>query len=203
MEKSFNKKLFLFALFSIVSSFSIYLFTLSSFGSGRLHTNIGMLIGYLFMIIYIETNLLENKNFSKYCMTILIILYLIVNIINIFIITKDHKEINKIEKAKVEEISEYIESYEANNDIEIKYISMKYIRGQEEKAFYKRQTTVNCIGVYGEASFDGIINFYTGKKLQRINLTNDLNEKYMGQTQETEPCTQCVGDVLVCVVYVV
>lgn len=202
-EKSLDWKILFLGLLSIASSFAIYLCTLSSFGSGRLHTNIGMLIGYLFIIIYIKTNILEEKKVTSYCMKILIILYLIINIINILDITKNHQEVNEIEKLKAYEIAEYIENYELENNIEVKYIVMKYVSGQNEKAFYKRQTTANCIGIYDEPSFDGLINLYSGRNLQRVALTEYMNKKFIEQTEGKQVTVQCIGNVLVCVVYIV
>lgn len=60
-NKKVNEEIILFILVSIMSSFAISVFTLSSFGTGRLLTPIGMLIGCLFMIIYIKTDAFQSK----------------------------------------------------------------------------------------------------------------------------------------------
>lgn len=196
-------QMYLFSLFSIISSFAIYLFTLSSFGSGRLHTNIGMLLGYLFTVVYVKTNIFEVKNICKYCMSVLLFMYLIINIFNIRIITQNHKDINEIEKMAAYEIGNYIENYEKVNNIKVKYIAMRYVAEKKEKGFYKRQTTVNCIGIYDEPSFDGIINFYTDNNLQRISLTDNINNEFIKLSEQNNKTFQCIGNVLVCEVYIV
>lgn len=110
----------------------------------------------------------------------------------------------EIEKNKVKEINEYINCYEKENNIQIKHITMKYVKGCKEKAFYKKITSTNCIAVYAEASYDGVINFYTGRKLKEIGITEELNQKYEEKTRQIgENIYCCVDDVLICLVYVV
>lgn len=203
-NKKINEEIILFILVSIMSSFAISVFTLSSFGTGRLLTPIGMLIGYLFMIIYIKTHIFESKKIIGYYLKVILSIYLIINIANFYNITKEQQEINEIEKNKVKEINEYINCYEKENNIQIKHITMKYVKGCKEKAFYKKITSTNCIAVYAEASYDGVINFYTGRKLKEIGITEELNQKYEKKTRQIgENIYCCVDDVLICLVYVV
>lgn len=121
-----------------MSSFAISVFTLSSFGTGRLLTPIGMLIGYLFMIIYIKTHIFWIKKIIGYYLKVILSIYLIINIANFYNITKEQQEINEIEKNKVKEINEYINCYEKENNIQIKHITMKYVKGCKEKHFIKK-----------------------------------------------------------------
>lgn len=203
-NKKINEEIILFILVSIMSSFAISVFTLSSFGTGRLLTPIGMLIGYLFMIIYIKTDIFESKKIIGYYLKVILSIYLIINVANFYNITKEQQEINEIEKSKVKEINEYINCYEKENNIQVKHITMKYVKGCKDKAFYKKITSTNCIAVYAEASYDGVINFYTGRKLKKIGITEELNQKYEEKTRQIgENIYCCVDDVLICLVYVV
>lgn len=203
-NKKINEEIILFILVSIMSSFAISVFTLSSFGTGRLLTPIGMLIGYLFMIIYIKTDIFESKKIIGYYLKVILSIYLIINVAYFYNITKEQQEINEIEKSKVKEINEYINCYEKENNIQVKHIAMKYVKGCKEKAFYKKITSTNCIAVYAEASYDGVINFYTGRKLKEIGITEELNQKYEEKTRQIgENIYCCVDDVLICLVYVV
>lgn len=154
-------------------------------------------------------NIYKNRCFSikkiiGYYLKTLLSIYLIINVANFYNITKEQQKINQIEKNKVEEINEYINYYEEENNIQVEYITMKYINGCKEKAFYNRVTSTNCIAVYAEASYDGVVNFYTGKRLKEIGITEELNRKYEKKTRQIGENTYCcVDNVLICLVYVI
>ena len=192
-------KLMVFTIFGLFSSFAIHIFSLSSFGAGRLHVSIGMTIGYLFVMMYVFNDIFDTNKFVSYFLRVVLSIYALTNIVNFYCITNDHQITNKIDRNNVQKISEYINKYESENNIEIKYITMKYV-GAKKEAYYKRVNIINSFALYAECSFDGIINFYTGRNLKRVTLIQSINQKYMEQI-DGEYKFLCIDDILVCPIY--
>lgn len=114
----------------IVSPFCIYISTLSSFGSGRLHVAMGMLIGVLMLY-----NIIKIKEQKKSMFFVgIVIIYFLVNVVNYAMIIKEHKEVNKINENNVIEIKQYVEEYEKANNKDVKYIAMKLVPGKVRKS---------------------------------------------------------------------
>ena len=104
---------------TIAGSNITFLITLSSFFTGRVRNALGALIGIIFILLYVETTLLEKKGILKSLTYSIIILYIIVTITNYEKIMVQLKQINKLEKQEVEEIDKYIKQYEKDNEIVI------------------------------------------------------------------------------------
>lgn len=186
--------------FGLLSSFSIHVFSLSSFGAGRIHVSIGMTIGYLFALIYILTDIFTEKKIESYLINFILFIYLMVNIFNFYVLTRDHLTVNQLDKVIVQEISDYINEYEDKNNIQVRYIAMNY-KGYNEKAYYNRENGINGLGMYAEWSFDSIINFYSNRKLERIELTPDLYDEYTKNVGDSD-IVLCIDNVLICPVYI-
>ena len=203
-SKIYNKnivQLLFLTFFGMLSSFAIHIFSLSSFGAGRIHVSIGMLIGYIFIMLYVQSEILKNKNYISYSLICILYIYFFTNIINFYVLTMNHQIGNKIDKLKVKEISNYIEQYEEKTGIQIKYIAMKYFNNKE-KGYYKKMNSINSLAIYSECSYDGIINFYTNRNLKKIDFTYDLNEKYIKETKGKD-IYLCIDNILICPVYLV
>lgn len=192
-------KLMIFTIFGIFSSFAIHIFSLSSFAAGRLQVSLGMTIGYIFLMLYLSSEILNNKTTISNFMRILLFIYLIINIVNFYALTYNHQVGNQIDKSKVEYISNYIKEYEIKNNIEVKYVTMKYFPNTKN-GYYKKINSINTFAIYSECSYNGIINFYTQNNYIRINLTPEIDNEYIKQTGGNAEYI-CIGDVLVCPVY--
>ena len=108
-------KIIILSIFGTMASFAIHIFSLSSFGSGRLHISIGMTIGYIFIMLYVLSDVLENKTFFSYLLNILLCLWFLTNIFNFMFLTYEHQLANKIDKQKTMEIVKYVQEYEKDN----------------------------------------------------------------------------------------
>ena len=161
--------------------------------------SIGMTIGYIFVILYTTSDIFTNKKIVSYSMIIILFIYSLTNMVNIYILTYNHKVANEIDKLKVNDISKYIEEYEEQTGIEVKYITMKYFKNTK-KGYYKKANSINSFAIYSECSYDGIINFYTKKQLKEINLTSELNRKYIYE-RKGEDKFICIDNILVCPIY--
>ena len=69
-------KIIILSIFGTMASFAIHIFSLSSFGSGRLHISIGMTIGYIFIMLYVLSDVLENKTFFSYLSPLVYSMYI-------------------------------------------------------------------------------------------------------------------------------
>ena len=192
-------KIIIVSIFGTMASFAIHIFSLSSFGSGRLHISIGMTIGYIFVMLYVLSDVLEHKTFSSYLLNSLLYLWFLTNIFNFMFLTYEHQLANKIDKQKTMEIVKYVQEYEKENNIEVKYVAMKYFPNTN-KGHYKQRDSVNCLAIYSECSYDGLINLYLQRKLRRVNLTLKMNEEYNIVTNGNEEFV-CIGNVLICPIY--
>ena len=170
-------------ILSIICGFLVSLGTLSSFYTGRLHYSIGSMLGFILLCLIMEN---KDEIFRKIFGLILVI-YGIVSIYNCIIITYQHKLVNKYEEQEVQNIEEYIEDYEAKNNIEIENIALYTVKGQDSKTYFEnisRKSVLTYNALRCDWSADGLINFYTNKSLKTINLTKELLVEYLVQENE-------------------
>ena len=108
--------------------------------------------------------------------------YSIVNIYNCIIVTYEHKLVNEYEKQSAKEIEEYIEKYEKENKKQVENIAIYTITGQNYKTYFKeinRKSVVTYNALRCNWSADGVINFYTDRELNTVNLNKELLQEYL------------------------
>lgn len=167
----------------IICAFVVSLGTLSSFYTGRLHYCIGCIIGFVLICLIMENN---DEIFIKIFNFILII-YSIVSIYNCIIVTYEHKLVNEYEKDEVQGIDEYINNYEQISNVNIQNIAIYTVKGQDYKTYFEnitRKSVVTYNAVRCDWAADGVINFYTGRDLQKVNLTTNMLKEYLSQENE-------------------
>ena len=109
-------------------------------------------------------------------------MYSIVNIYNCIIVTYEHKLVNEYEKQSAKEIEEYIEKYEKENKKQVENIAIYTITGQNYKTYFKeinRKSEVTYNALRCNWSADGVINFYTDRELNTVNLNKELLQEYL------------------------
>ena len=159
----------------------------------------GMTIGSIFVMLYTLTDVFKANILIGNILKVLLFIYVISNIINFYVITRNHQEANKIDKNIVNEIADYIEKYEKETGITVKYATMVYFQNNNY-GHYKKINSVNSLAIYSECSFDSIINFYTKKDLKRINFDDYITKRYI-ESIENELKPICIDDILVCPIY--
>ncbi|MDD3303354.1 MAG: glucosyltransferase domain-containing protein [Clostridia bacterium] len=193
----------LLASTTIASSFITYLLSLTSFYAGRLKFSIGATIGILFIYLYCTSNIFHKKGFIKVITTLLLVVYLVLNLFFYIFIMKEHKKVNYFEKQEVIQINEYIKQYEKENNTEVKYI-VDYISNENFiKLYYNGIKTHNILtysAVRSNWSNDGVINYYTGRKLEKVDKKH--NEKAYNEYEnlvnedKLENGYKCIEDTL-------
>lgn len=164
-------KLSLLVLMGILSSSVIFILAYTSFYSGRLRLAIGATIGMMFAILYVETNIFENKKIFKYIISGILTAYLAITIGEYLYLMNIHKQVNRLEKSDVEEINEYIENYEKETGKKITKIVKAKVSEKTEKAYYssiKNQSALTYTAIRSDLAADCVINFYTKRELKTI-----------------------------------
>lgn len=195
-------KMIFITIFTIATSFVIFLMTLSSYYTGRLRFCIGALIGILMIYLYTQTEIFERKGITQICIQGTLFLYLACNIYECVNLTYQHKMVNQLEKQEVYKINEDMIQYEMKNDIKIEYICIVTITGQNQKAYYKEienQSVLTYNAIRSDWSTDGVINFYTGRNLKKTKITQEELNTYMEKIKsgENQKEYECIGNTLV------
>ena len=98
------------------------------------------------------------------------------NTLNILI---SHREANKLDKQEALKVNEYIDEYEKENNIEVKYIAVAYdsdITWTYNEVKHKSLYTHRALMIWW-CNVDAI-NYYGNRKLQRVQMYKDTYEKY-------------------------
>ena len=168
---------------SIICGFVVSLGTLSSFYTGRLHYTIGSMLGFVLICLIIEN---EDEIFRRIFALILII-YSFISIYNCIIVTYEHKLVNSYEQEEVQLLDNYIKNYESIANIRVKNIATYTIKGQALKTYFgniSRKSVATYNAVRCDWAVAGVINFYTKRDLESVNLTKDLLTEYLNQENE-------------------
>ncbi len=193
----------LIVFITVLTNFAMHIPSLSAYYAGRTKYAVGAIIGLIFMYMYINTKIWDKENFRSNFIMIMLITYLCSNIISATTLIDYHKQVNELEKIETLKIKEYIEEYEKNNNIEIKNIGLIVICNEEEKGYFeevKNKSVITQNAVKTKWSSNGAINFYTGRKFQKIDLNIEESLKYLQYFNENDYYI-CVGDTIYVKVY--
>ena len=188
-------------LFSCIPS----LISLSAMESGRLRFSIGATIGILFIHIIMKNDITNFKIKTNKVFVMLLIVYGIINSANYIYLTGLNGQVNELDKEYVYEIKAYMEEYEKNNDIQVKKIAMVYEKDFDKRyhrEFKGRKTGIMVSALRTEWSVDGIINYYTDRKLERRNITEEEKKSYI-QIVDKEKEFLCIGDTLYITIHII
>lgn len=189
---------------AIASSLIINFTTLSSYDTGRLKDSLGAMIGIIFCLLYVKTNLLDNKTKLSKIAILTLLAFSIINIVNYENLMLLHKEVNKLEKQEVQELDKYISQYEEETGIKVNKIIKIPTRGNSNKAYFesiKNKSTYarNALRLYW--SSDGIINFYTQRNLENVKITDEQYKFYL-QNEDAQRGYMCIDDTLYINMYI-
>lgn len=188
-ENSFIKRYFFIAIYFIICSTIIFIFTRDSFYTGRMRIVLGTLIGVLFIYTYIETNIFnyskqnkinktnKNEKLSKIIYVIIgliLISYLGITVFNYEVNINELIEVNRLDRQNSELILNKIYEYEEKNNTEIKNVYEVLIRYKMNLGYYEG-TNMHSAAIKTYDSSSAIIC----KKLNR-----KLNKSVIEETKE-------------------
>lgn len=168
-KKLFIENLYLL-LICILSCFCISIFTLSSFGTGRMMYGVGMAIGIILL------NLLKNIEKEKKYYYILIffsIIWTSFNVINYSYMTYLSKKQNTIDQKETLKLDKLINEYEKDNNIVVDTYICIFDNTDLKSSIIVRDA------LKSEWSSAGVINYYTGRSLKRKKITESENNNYI------------------------
>lgn len=136
-QNSFIYSAYILLAFSIISAFILNVISTSSFYGARTHISLGMTIGVIFIYIYVESDILTNKNVINIFSVALLVAYVSFTIYNYERLMILEKKLNILEANEIQQIEEYIKKHEKDSEIKITKIIKVLYPGQREKQYYK------------------------------------------------------------------
>ena len=188
-------------LITLSGSNLTYLLTLTSFLTGRLRNALGALIGILFLLLFVETYLFDRKKIICILTYFVLFTYITITIFNYEKIMLEHRIINILEQQEVEKIESYIEQYEKDNSVKVSNIANVLITNDPNKAYFTEAEPVTYNAVRTNWADDGVINFYTKRKLKKQYITLEKFEEII-ENNTTNLEYICKEDTLYLKVYI-
>ncbi len=191
---------FILLAYVIASTFASSVLSTSSFWAPRMRFCTGALIGILLLYLYVKTDLFQKK----YIFTILTIVFLItyvgINEYQYVTIISQSKQMNKVEQQECKEIEDYINNYETTTGNKVTKIARVYSKNHKS-ALYLPNTINPNTTVFNSTkcwwSAKGVIYFYTGRRLEYVNATQEGAQILSNSKQEFE----CINDTLYIFIY--
>lgn len=204
-NKDDNKKLIRYViliLIGIASTSIFFVVTKSSFECGRMRITIGSLIGYIFIYIYLLTNIFEKKTWHQYACIFILLIYIMNTIYSYEKIMVEQLKVNMLEKEEASQIVDYIQHYEETTGNKVSYLVEVKSFHQYNKSFYPAiKTHIPSMNASGLRHYDktySTISFYTTKRLKLVNKAVDT---HLFSEQYLEYAYECIGDTLYIAIY--
>lgn len=168
--------------------------------NGRIFGSIGASFSAMWLYLYINTDIVENKDTLQLMSTVLVIMYFILNGINTLYITYLYKEGNRIDEQLAKQIEQKIEEYERNGENEIKYIAVYYTNETilEEEQQYDKKTITKSMKLMGSFD-DNTLKVYTNinPNLEKVYFEDEIIETYFKIEEEK---VKCIGNTVYVVI---
>ncbi len=187
----------------IIFALGVSSIRLTAINSGRIRFSMGATIGIIFIHLIVKTDILEICTKYDKILVGIFIIYSIINSINYIYLINLNKQANKQDEIKVYEIENYLKEYEETEKIKVEKICGIVIENNSDKAFYSKNSeevgvAVSCLRT--EWAFQGIINYYTSRNLEKEELTEENRKIYLDRVNENKNYL-CIGDTLYVSIY--
>ncbi|MDP4179653.1 MAG: glucosyltransferase domain-containing protein [Bacillota bacterium] len=168
----------IFSIFSIASAFIQHIITLSSFGSGRLLFPIGMMIGGILTIAYINFYRYNSKILKLFYVSILIS-YICALMFSYLNVIKAHNLTNKIDQNNIKLVNHWIKEYEFKNDKKVTKLGFLY-DSTPNKTYenVRSKSSFSNRALWANISIVGSINYYTGRNLIKVPVKLKIYNEY-------------------------
>ena len=174
--KKWNLYIILLAIISLCTSFAINLFTVAGLGSARMLFPLGALVGNMFLLIYTNTDIFQNK---KYFMSGILLIYCLSIVINYAYIIWEHTKVEELTKQECKIIEGYMAKYEKESGIKVTKIAV--YNDTKPTYFYKNVKNLSALCVRPlsvEWGDNGSINYWNYRKLKEIKPDKGIEETY-------------------------
>lgn len=178
-DKKWNLYIIVLAIISLCTSFAINLFTVAGLGSARMLFPLGALVGNMFLLIYTNTDILQNK---KYFMSYILLIYCLSIVINYVDIMLEHTKVEELTKQECKIIESYIAEYEKESGLEITKIAV--YNDKKPTYYYKNVKNLSALCVRPlsvEWGDNGSINYWNNRNLKEIKPDKEVEETYFSE----------------------
>lgn len=154
---------------TVVISTAMCIINLLGYDTGRIHNELGALVGMMLIFIYCSSDMFTQNVTISRILIIVFLIYFSLNCINTISILNQHKEVNKREKELCQGLEEYIEEYEKENNTKV--VEAKFYKEfDKDKGYFEgisNRSVLTYNGVYCTWSSIGTINFYTNRNFEK------------------------------------
>ena len=187
----------------IASAHIMNLTTLTSNDAGRLKNSLGALIGFLFILIYVKTEIFDKKSNIKSIAIVALLIFTIINTVNYEYIILQHKKVNSLEKQETEKIEKYIEKYEDETGNKVTKIAKIGVRTSTQEGYFaevKNKSDYCKNAVRTDWGVCGALEIYANRRLEQTKVTVEEKNSYL-ENQDREVGYECIGDTLFINIY--
>ncbi len=165
---------FLLIAFVIASSFASSVLSTSSFPTPRMRFSLGALMGILWLYLYVTTDIFHKKNIVTILAIGLITIYGGCNLYQYITIIGQCKQMNEVEAQECQRIGKHIQEYEEATGIEVRKIARVLTFKHKENLYLPNHPNVTvCNATKCWWSAKGVIYFYTDRRLEYVNATEE------------------------------
>ncbi len=189
-EQNISMKIIEILIVAVLITIAMCIVSLASYDTGRIHNQIGAIIGLMYIYIFCDSDIFTKDNIIKSKLIVILLVYSFITIVNTVVILNQHKSVNKLEMEQCKKIEEYIERYEEENNTKIteaKYFKI-YIKSNAFFSSIPNKSVITYNGVACTWSSIGTINFYTNRNFKNIKLdineNKELFEEYLQQKEK-------------------
>lgn len=161
-------------ILTLLVSIAMCIISLGTYNTGRIHNEIGALIGVIFIYIYCNSDIFFKSGNIKAILIVTLLIYTIITMCNTSNLIIQHKIVNNTEKEICENIEKYIESYEEENNTTVTEAKYFKVVSKDTDQFFKNvpnQSVLTYNGIACSWSSIGTINFYTKRNFKDERLT--------------------------------
>lgn len=202
-NKNVNIILEQFAIISvgIAAGFIVSVLNTSGFWAGRARFSIGALIGFLWIHLWVKTNLTEKREWINTLLIVGLLIYGLMNSLHYITAVIDHNKLNELVKEEVMVMQKDVLQYEEEKQVDVTKIAIVVKNGKTTKSFYPQLRCYGNImmssGIKTQWSAAGCYNYYTNSKLNMYEPTEIEKQEYLEQNKEY----LCMGDTLYITTY--
>ena len=146
--------------------------------NGRIFGSVGSICSSV--AIFIFCNRKELKKTTQRIFYLLTISYFILSTLNTFCITSELKSSNNIDREFGKEIVRKVEKYEYETSKKVEKFAINYIMLDRENDKITQSRSFKKLGLYGRI----ILEFYTGRYLERIDFDENIKNEYFKNDEE-------------------
>ena len=146
--------------------------------NGRIFGSVGSICSSIALIIF--CNRKELRKITKKIFYILTISYFILSTLNTFCITSKLKSSNNIDREFGKEIVKEVKKYEYETNKKVEKFAINYIMLDRENDKITQSRSFKKLGLYGRI----ILEFYTGRYLERIDFDENIKNEYFKNDEE-------------------